>query len=278
MPNLHSPTNAENPTSASERPDTIRHHIYISIISHDNELDIINGLKPHTWKNENKTITPIILLNKESPELKKYCEEHSIIHIENKKIFGFGANNNKIFAYLQRKNLIKENDYFLCINPDIIASTSEIIAITEIMKHKKFRLAAPNLVNQDGTPEDNIRKVPTLFDAILRLLLNSRRSNICKTNVNSPTPVDWASGAFLCFQANLYNELKGFDENYFMYYEDADICLRGSHLGAQTYYIPQVTVTHNAERKSRNLVSKALLWHIKSALRFAFFRNQKCGN
>ena len=251
------------------------HKIFVAVVSHHNEADIIDSLKPHHWHSANTAIVPIILSNVPSNSLKGYSYSHSMIYLENEAELGFGANNNKIFGYICDNLAPAPSDYFFCVNPDIQTDAGTIRQISELMAMNGLSIAAPNLRNQHLELEDNIRSYPTLTDIILRFLVGSKKTTIDKGLFDKVSPVDWASGAFLCFRIGLYTRLKGFDESYYMYYEDADICRRGAALGEQTYYLPHVTAIHRASRKSRSLLSKHLRWHVSSAIRFLQKRNPR---
>lgn len=244
------------------------HRVFVAVVSHHNEVDIIDSLKPHSWQLSETSIVPIVLSNVPSNALKNYCNTYRLTYLENEVEIGFGANNNKIFRYICEFLDASSDDYFFCINPDIQTDAKDIWLISEIMKVNSFSIAAPNLINEHKRPEDNVRSYPTLRDIILRFLLGSKKSTINKRLIKNITPVDWASGAFLGFRIDHYKRLKGFDERYFMYYEDADICRRSAALGEETHYIPQVTAIHHASRKSRSLLSRHLRWHVRSAIRF----------
>ncbi|MCL5070227.1 MAG: glycosyltransferase, partial [Actinobacteria bacterium] len=57
--------------------------------------------------------------------------------------------------------------------------------------------------------------------------------------------VDWLSGAFMLIKKEVFEKIGGFDEDYFMYSEDADICLRLSRAGFKNYYFSQYSIKHN---------------------------------
>lgn len=257
-----------NASSSTGAPVKATAHIYVAIVSHGNEADITAELQPHTWTEQSARITTVILSNLPSRELAAYCRQHSIVLIENQSRLGFGANNNKIFHWLKNNRSIAKSDLFLCINPDIKVDTQSILEIADTMREQNLQIAAPNLVDANGYRDDNIRHYPSISDCVNRLFTKSKASTIDKTHIQDPTDVDWASGAFLCFRAGTYERLNGFDERYFMYYEDADICLRANRQGIPTTYIPNVTAMHKGARTSRNVFSRLGYQHIKSALRF----------
>ena len=79
--------------------------------------------------------------------------------------------------------------------------------------------------------------------------------------------VDWIAGMFMLFRADTYRAAGGFDEAYFLYYEDVDICRRLQRLGAAVVFEPRAQVVHDARRASRRSARLAL-HHVASTLRF----------
>jgi hypothetical protein len=72
---------------------------------------------------------------------------------------------------------------------------------------------------------------------------------------------------FMLFQSKTFREIGGFDERYFLYYEDADICTRLWRQGRPVMIVPEAEVIHDAQRRShRNL--RYLKWHLGSMARY----------
>jgi hypothetical protein len=98
-------------------------------------------------------------------------------------------------------------------------------------------------------------------------------------NVDSIS-VDWIAGMFMLFPAAVFAKLGGFDEAYFLYYEDVDLCSRLRAQGREVLVSSGVSVIHDARRAShRN--PKYLRWHLSSMLRFFlhhFFRQRRGNN
>ncbi|MCA5983826.1 glycosyltransferase family 2 protein, partial [Bacteroides thetaiotaomicron] len=86
-------------------------------------------------------------------------------------------------------------------------------------------------------------------------------------------PVDWAIGAALFMRIDFYAYLGGFDQNYFLYMEDEDICLRSWKCNRPVIYFPESIMTHNHLRGSSKIGRKALL-HLQSM--FVFFKKHGC--
>ncbi|EGR3506856.1 glycosyl transferase family 2, partial [Vibrio parahaemolyticus] len=73
---------------------------------------------------------------------------------------------------------------------------------------------------------------------------------------------------FIAIKAIHYKKLNGFDENYFMYCEDIDLCYRSKQEGESVLYLPNISAIHFAAHNNRKLLSKHFYWHLKSVFRF----------
>ncbi len=78
---------------------------------------------------------------------------------------------------------------------------------------------------------------------------------------------------FMLFRADTYRQLSGFDEHYFLYYEDVDLCRRLRQAGYEVVLVPQASVVHFAQRQSRRS-PRHFLWHAASLGRFLFSRRR----
>jgi GT2 family glycosyltransferase len=79
------------------------------------------------------------------------------------------------------------------------------------------------------------------------------------------------AGMFMLFRSEVFRRLGGFDERYFMYYEDADLCARLRRLGHDVRRVPSSRVVHHA-RRTRHWIPRYLLWQLASMLRFLWSR------
>jgi GT2 family glycosyltransferase len=82
------------------------------------------------------------------------------------------------------------------------------------------------------------------------------------------TPVDWVTGAFMCIRRETFDEVGGFDEGFFLYWEDADFCQRAAHAGWTTMYARTAPVVHATARSSRFAPARSLWAFHCSALRY----------
>lgn len=191
--------------------------------------------------------------------------------IVNKKVCGFGENNNKGV-------MASQGDYIGIVNPDIVLKEGSLDRIFELSKEKKNVIICPQLLNPDGSVQYSVRKFVTLKLILRRWLSgenddsnNSKvRDYLCKDIDFSKTQeIDWAIGAALFMSKETYEVLGGFDERYFLYVEDEDLCLRAWEKGIPVIYYPEAKLIHNHLRGSTHL-SKKTLYHFKSL--FTFFK------
>mgnify|MGYP006418184911 FL=1 len=104
-----------------------------------------------------------------------------------------------------------------------------------------------------------------MFPTPWRLLKRKlNKSNLNQNTIN--TNYQWLAGMFLLFNADKYKQLKGLDEEFYMYCEDVDICMRINKSGGLVKLISSATVVHNAQRMSRKNIQH-ILWHIQSMIR-----------
>ncbi|WP_105253994.1 glycosyltransferase family 2 protein [Pseudoalteromonas sp. T1lg75] len=219
----------------------------------------------------------VILDNFGETELEAYCDIHHVSYIRTKQSKGFGANNNHIYDFFNKNTGITDDDYVLILNPDVLITPEEVTALVETAQANNDKLVTINLYTDKGFQnfDNSIRNFPSFMDFVKSFLFGVNPSLIDKSAVNKRKAVDWAAGSFLLVRADLYAELGGFDEGYFMYCEDLDLCWRAKHQhGTQLYYYPQFKATHLAQHANRKIFSKHFYWHVNSVLRYLLFKGK----
>jgi len=161
---------------------------------------------------------------------------------------GFGANHNAAFAHCA-------TEWFAVVNPDIRLA-GDVFAQLIAQAMPEDVLLAPALLDpRTGQVAPN-RKLPTPWEVIRRRLPGWKP-------VAEPI---WFPGAFLLIRAEAFRQVGGFDERFYLYAEDVDLCARLRLAGGQLRYVPQVQVSHAAQRSS-HVRWRYLRWHIMSLLR-----------
>ena len=231
----------------------------ISIVSHKQIALVVHLFGDIRDYCKGASIELILTLN--LPEELPFSEhEYSfpvkIIH--NRLPLGFGENHNQ--AFQQATGL-----FFCVINPDIRLNNDPFPALISCLQDSSIAVAAPLVVNENDAAEDSARYFPTPLQILCKVLGGCKGSDyILNDGVVFP---DWVAGMFMLFRHETFEQAGGFDQRYFLYYEDVDLCARLRLLGYEVALCPDAKVVHHAHRSShRNF--KYLTWHLASMLRF----------
>lgn len=151
--------------------------------------------------------------------------------------------------------------YVVYLNPDLIIFPGELerwIAWMEL--HPDVGISAPRIVNPDRTDQDSCYRFPRLITPFLRRTwfgsLGPSRRHIDwylmrGMDRSKEQDVDWALGAALAIRADLLAKIGRFDERFFLYFEDTDLCRRAWMAGSRVAYTPAATFVHYHQRQSR---------------------------
>jgi len=229
--------------------------INVSIISHKQSSMILNILKDLSKYDFISKVYITINTDENIKEIKK-IKDFPIEIIINKNPKGFGQNHN--YAYT-----LSKCDYVIIINPDVRLKKLNFGNLFDYFKLENVELVTPVSVDENNNVQDNARKFPSILTPFIRKLGISRKDYI--DNLDEYTSVDWVSGMFMIIKSKTFEKLKGFDEKFFMYYEDVDFCKRIKNIHGKILRINNEKVFHIGQRQShKNL--KYLLIHIKSML------------
>jgi N-acetylglucosaminyl-diphospho-decaprenol L-rhamnosyltransferase len=184
---------------------------------------------------------------------------------------GYGAGANRGAAALGPA------EFLLVANPDLVLHPGALGALVAALDQEPaWALVGPRIFDPAGRPYPSARRFPSMADAAGHALVGLvRPDNPFSERYRPAQPperrsaVDWVSGACLLVRRSAFEELGGFDEGYFMFAEDMDLCWRAGQVGWGVGYEPAAAVTH-AEGVSRRLHPyRMLVSHHRSALRFA---------
>lgn len=168
---------------------------------------------------------------------------------------GFAYGNNLAIqeAYSERPP-----DYVYLLNPDTVLRRGAISALTRFLEdHAEVGIAGSSFENVDGTDWPIAFKFPSLLGELeggLQLGLATRllqRWTVPVQMSKIAQPIDWVPGASMMIRRSVIDTIGGFDENYFLYFEETDFCLRAKRAGFSTWYIPQSRVMHIAGQSTK---------------------------
>lgn len=235
--------------------------VTISIVSHGHGSMVINLLDDIQSSYKNAQV--ILTLNiPESEDFKLPNYSFPIHIIQNPHPKGFGANHNAAF--------MKANTpLFLVLNPDVRIGSSIDFSDLEILLNKlNADVLGVKVVDSTGNIQDNARFFPTIPGLINRTFFCNKDSLSLDYNVKlDAQAVDWVAGMFMLFSSECYKRLGGFNEKYFLYFEDVEICQRVKAGGRHVIWLVSQWIEHDAQRDSKGRL-RYTLFHIKSALRY----------
>lgn len=232
----------------------------ISIVSHGHGemvLDLLNDLA----QVRDCLFDVILTLNVPEKEIfREHMWPFPFKMIRNVCPRGFGQNQNTAFGF-------SKSAFFCVLNPDVRLYKGSMNALLGNFEETNIGAVGPLVLSPDLTIEDSARKFPTVLGLAKRFLTGSRRSDYIIDS--STVDVDWLAGMFVVFSRTGFLKVGGFDERFFMYLEDVDICRRIRAANLEIRLNPKVQVIHAAQRASKKN-AQHLRWHLRSVLRYFF--------
>ena len=170
------------------------------------------------------------------------------------------------------------SDYHLILNPDVVIKENALHnALKKFRDDRTIKLLSPNATDKDGKKLFLCKRYPSVLTLALRAffprplkaifsrkLSHYEMRDLSQTNYTAGIPL--ISGCFMLAETSSFTSIGGFDEHYFLYFEDFDLSIRMGGLG-EVIYAPDVEITHDGGNTARKGI-----WHIRkfieSALQF----------
>jgi GT2 family glycosyltransferase len=161
---------------------------------------------------------------------------------------GFAYGNNLAIQWAYE---VAPPDYVYLLNPDTVLRAGAVGALARFLEaHPDVGIAGSSFENPDGTDWPIAFRFPTIlseFEDGLQLGLATRILQPWAVVVQMrkvAQPIDWGPGASMMIRRAVIDAIGGFDENYFLYFEETDFCLRAKRAGFSTWYVPESRVMH----------------------------------
>jgi N-acetylglucosaminyl-diphospho-decaprenol L-rhamnosyltransferase len=247
-------------------PPSPSHAITVSIVSHG-QLELVRPLLDELDRFSRPMIGKVVLtLNIPEPDLLEGASwGFEIERIENAVPKGFGANHNQAFERCA-------TPWFLVLNPDI-RFDADVLAPLVAQATPASGLLAPRILEPGKPTPEQHRAIITPLEIVSR-----RRPGYVQ-----PAEPAWIPGLFMLFRSDGYRRIGGFDERFFMYGEDFDVCARLRLAGYSLQIAEELQARHDAQRASHRS-KRHLYWHITSLLKvwssaafWRYFRRHRAG-
>lgn len=159
-------------------------------------------------------------------------------------------------------------DYLLLLNSDTYLQDSSILNMLDFMIHNTNAAICGGLMkDSDGKLQRSYGKFYGLINSI-KMLTFGDEAEIENYNELKIKKIDWVSGGFMMVKRNIFQELNGFDENFFMYIEDMEFCYRAHKKGKFSFIYPHASIVHLSQGSSNRSfaienIYKGLLYFFK---------------
>ena len=238
--------------------------ITASIVLFNNDFEILKKTV-NSFLNTSIKKKLYLIDNSNSNKLEAFFKSPEIEYLFVGKNIGFGAAHNLVL------NKISSN-FHLILNPDIVFSSGIISSlITALHENPIAAFVTPKVRYPSIKPQYICRKHPTLFDLLNRKLKFSKKQFLNREyrdrDLQKLFYPDFIHGCFMLFKTTDLKNLKGFDERFFLYMEDADICRRIDEIGKKKLYYPKVEIIHHHNRGSSKSI-KLFIMHTSSAIKY----------
>ena len=152
-------------------------------------------------------------------------------------------------------------EFLLFLNPDTVASESEIEKLLNIAKQNpEFAILSCRQVNEKGKESVAYGPFPSMFNltGFQRAIFGNRMSELRRQTPEVSFP-DWISGSVVLIRQTTFLQISGFDEDFWMYFEDVDLCRRIRKIDSEIAFCRNITIEHNHGGSSRiNLKTASL--------------------
>lgn len=232
-----------------------------SMVIYDNPPDMIrNAAVSFLASHGSGQLT--IIDNSPVPALRAVFEDLPVNYRFLDENVGYGRGHNR--AILRNP----DSRYHLILNPDIIIAPETISQLINFMdKNPDIGMVCPKVLNEDGTIQHLNKRYPTVLDLFVRRFLPKRLQGMFEKRLawyetrdvgyETSRDVEFMTGCFMFCRTSVLKAVDGFDEQYFMYFEDCDLGQKFQNAGYRTVYYPCATVTHLWERASHKSIRMA---------------------
>ena len=186
--------------------------------------------------------------------------------IENRENIGFAPANNRAIR-------AGDGEYVLLLNPDTEVFAGTFDALLNFLRaHPDTGAVGPKTLNPDGSLQTSSYPFPTLSRELWRLLHLDKIAPYGSYRMTEwaarPREVDALLGACMLFPRRVLDEVGLFDESYFMYTEEIDLCYRVRQSGRKLFWVPEASIVHYGGQSTRQVAAEMFLQLYKSKLQF----------
>lgn len=196
----------------------------------------------------------------------EFIEVRNISYIRNHKNLGFAKANNQAIKYCK-------GDYILFLNPDTIVKERTIRSLVEYLEsHPDVGIVSPKIFSPQGKLCLSCGKKLNIYSTLIELsglykfLPSLGKHRFANWDYDQTKDVDWVSGVCFLTRKSVLEKVRGFDEVFFMYAEDVDLCLRVKDVGYRVVFNPNAEIIHYGGQSRQRLIVKSLEANYKARI------------
>jgi GT2 family glycosyltransferase len=255
-------------------------NLTIIVVTWNSEEFIRNCLDSIFLSLGNFSCEVIVVDNNSSDETAKIVEQlyPQVNMIQNKKNLGYAKANNQGIEEAT-------GEYILLLNPDTQVLEDALSLMCEFMEeNQKIGALGPKLLNPDKSIQSSCREFPTFFTLVWEFFGLSRlfpkskifgRWRMGYFNFDKTREVDQPMGSCLMLRSETLDDVGIFDENFGMFFNDADLCFRIKKSGWKICFYPEAKVIHH-KGASTKMAKAKMIWLSHLAF-YKFFKKHKTG-
>lgn len=228
----------------------MRIDISFIIVTYNSVNFIGNCLNSIARQQSNNITSEVVLIDNASKDstveiVRKQFPQ--VILRENRENVGFAVAVNQAFS-------LSKGEHVLLLNPDTILKDNFIGDLFSFLNSTPdASITGVKIVDENNKHHPSSWKNISLLTMIMETLLPYNISiNLVTEKPNKPTKVENVSGACMYIHRDVFEAMNGFDERFFLYYEEIDFCRRANQSGYNVYYNPDIEVVHFAAKSSSN--------------------------
>ncbi len=235
----------------------------ITIVSYHNEDDVKNAVESIEKWTPVEISKRIYVVDNAGDDMSFPYDD--VTYLPTGANLGFGGGHNYVMDKLDSK-------FHAIVNPDIILKEDAFSKLLAFMEDASIGMCVPRLEDEEGQLLSVYRRELTVWDMFLRMFLKDAFKKrqayhtMQEMDYTKAFEVPFAQGSFLLIRTELFQKLQGFDERFFLYMEDADLCKRVNEV-SKLMYCPDAAVVHKWERGSHKS-GKLFKLHLQSMFRY----------
>ena len=239
-----------------------KYRVSVSIVLYNDTYQVLKKIL-NSFLDSTIEVKIFLIDNSKNDNLKIISNEFLVTYIHSPSNKGYGyANNLAIF------NSENQSDYHIVCNSDIYFNSELINSLLRLaINNKKIGLIMPKILYPNGSTQNLIKTLPTPFTFIRKRVFNDSNSGLINMPDKVLLNVPYLSGCFMFFKTSVLKNIGGFDDKYFLHFEDVDITRRVLDYDFLTLYYPKLHIYHDhIYKRSTNL--QMMLVYLKSAFRY----------